>query len=130
MLNKTEEKAKRQGMTEQLVWKEKTRRQKITPKETGEEAAGRKGKAVRVGWGGQTVTPYTQLITSSSLDTLCRWKPLGLSSGICRVCVEPTGKIKRLSPSWPPRPPSADVIMVMHRTSGNDGELSVMMSGQ
>lgn len=32
---------------------------------------------------------YTQLIMSSNLETLCRWKPLGDSSGMCRVWVEP-----------------------------------------
>lgn len=58
------------------------------------------------GGGGEPGVPYTQLITSSSLDTLCSWKPLAVSSGIYRVCVEPAGKIKRLSSSWPTSPPN------------------------
>lgn len=79
------------------------------------------------GRGGTAGIPYTQLITSSSLDTLCRWKPLGVSSGICRVCVEPVGRIKRPSPWWLTHPLAA-VTAVTHRASWNDGELSVMLS--
>lgn len=66
------------------------------PEGTRKEAA-KKGKVVRAGWGGEPGIPYTQLITSSSLDTLCRWKPLGVSSGICRVCVEPVGRIESMT---------------------------------
>lgn len=59
---------------------------------------------------GQGVT-YTQLITSSNLETFCKWKLLGPSSGTCRVWVEPGKEQMCLTEGTPssevlPPPPS------------------------
>lgn len=88
------------------------------PEEDGRGGGGRpERKAAGAGRGRRPGVPYTQLMTSSSLDTLCRWKPLGLSSGMCRVCVEPVGRRKEVVTTWSASPPTTDVMLVTHRTA-------------
>lgn len=42
---------------------------------------------------------------------------MGLSSGMCRVCVEPVGRRKEVITTRPASPPTTGVMLVTHRTA-------------